>query len=133
MLDYLSGKVKESPRREFIYVGDDGAVMAIRVDDWKAIYLGNRAHRLQVWREPLVHLRMPLLFNLRRDPFEKSYENSNTYHDWMIDRAYVLGPMQVVASKFLMSMKDSPPSPTPGDWRLESLERQVKRMTTGGE
>jgi arylsulfatase A-like enzyme len=133
LVDYLSGKAKDSPRGEFIYVGDDGDVMAIRVDDWKAIYLENRAHQLQVWREPLVHLRLPLLFNLRRDPFEKSYENSNTYHDWMIDRAYVLGPMQVVASKFLMTMKDFPPSQKPGDWSLESLERQIKGMTVGGQ
>jgi arylsulfatase len=133
LVDYLSGKAKDSPRGEFIYVGDDGDVMAIRVGDWKAIYLENRAHQLQVWREPLVHLRLPLLFNLRRDPFEKAYENSNTYHDWMIDRAYVLGPMQVVASKFLMTMKDFPPSQKPGDWSLESLERQIKGMTVGGQ
>lgn len=133
MLDYLSGKVKDSPRNEFIYVGDDGDIMAIRVGDWKAVYLENRATQLQVWREPLVHLRMPLLFNLRRDPFEKSYENSNTYHDWMIDRAFVLGPMQVVASRFLMTLKDFPPSQKPGDWSLESLEKQVKSMNVGGE
>jgi arylsulfatase A-like enzyme len=133
MLDYLSGKTKESPRHEFIYVGDDGDIMAIRYDDWKAIYLENRAHQLQVWREPFVHLRLPLLFNLRRDPFEKAYENSNTYHDWVIDRAYVLGPMQVVASKFLMTLKDFPPSQKPGDWSLESLEKQIKSMTVGGQ
>ena len=133
MLDYLSGKVKDSPRQEFIYVGDDGAIMAIRVGDWKAIYLENRAKKLDVWREPPVHLRMPLLFNLRRDPFEKSYENSNTYHDWMIDRAFVLGPMQVVASRFLMTLKDFPPSQAPGDWSLQSLEDQIKRMNVGGE
>ncbi len=133
LLDYLSGKTDKSPRREFIYVGDDGNVMSVRYDDWKATYLENRAHQLQVWREPLVHLRMPLLFNLRRDPFEKAYENSNTYHDWMIDRAYVLGPMQVVASKFLMSLKEFPPSQTPGDWSLESLEKQIKNMTLSGK
>lgn len=133
LLDYLSGKTDKSPRREFIYVGDDGNVMSVRYDDWKATYLENRAHQLQVWREPLVHLRMPLLFNLRRDPFEKAYENSNTYHDWFIDRAYLLGPMQVVASKFLTSMKEFPPSQTPGDWSLESLEKQIKNMTVGGE
>lgn len=129
---YLSGKEKESPRKEFIYVGDDGDVMALRFNDWKAIYLENRAHQLQVWREPLVKLRMPLLFNLRRDPFEKAYENSNTYHDWMIDRAYVLGPMQMVASKFLMTMKEFPPSQKPGDWSLESLEKQIKSMNAAG-
>jgi arylsulfatase A-like enzyme len=133
LLDYLGGKVKESPRKEFIYVGDDGAVMAIRVGDWKAVYLENRAHQLDVWREPMVHLRLPLLFNLRRDPFEKSQQNSNTYHDWMIDRAFVLIPLQAVASKFLMTLKDYPPSQAPGDWSLDSLEKQIKGMTTAGK
>jgi arylsulfatase A-like enzyme len=133
LLDYLSGKTDKSPRNDFIYVGDDGDIMAIRVGDWKAIYLENRAKQLQVWREPLVKLRLPLLINLRRDPFEKAYENSNTYHDWMIDRAFVLGPMQFVASKFLLTMKEFPPSQTPGDWSLESLEKQIKGMTAPGK
>lgn len=133
LTDYLSGKAKDSPRKSFIYVGDDGNVMSIRVGDWKATYLENRAEQLQVWREPLIHLRLPLLFNLRRDPFEKSQHNSNTYHDWMIDRAFVLVPLQAVASEFLLSMKEFPPSQTPGDWSLDSLEKQIKRMTTAGE
>jgi arylsulfatase len=133
LLDYLSGKTEESPRDGFIYTNDAGDVVAIRVGDWKAIYLENRAHRLDVWREPFVHLRLPLLFNLRRDPFEKSQENSNTYHDWMIDRAFVLVPLQALASRFLMSMKEFPPSQTPGDWSLDTLEKQIKSMTTAGE
>lgn len=104
-------------------------ILAIRVGDWKAIYRENRAHRLDVWREPFVHLRLPLLFNLRRDPFEKSQHNSNTYHDWMIDRAFVLVPLQALASQFLLIMKDYPPSQTPGDWSLDTLEKQIKGMT----
>ena len=131
-LDYLSGKTDKSPRREFIYLNDAAEVVAIRFDDWKAVYLENRAEQLQVWREPFVQLRLPLLFNLRRDPFERAQHNSNTYHDWMIDRAYVLGPMQVVASRFLMTLKDYPPSQTPGDWSLQSLEKQIKHMTSEG-
>jgi arylsulfatase len=114
-------------------VNDGGEVVAIRVGDWKAIYLENRAHQLDVWREPFVHLRLPLLFNLRRDPFEKSQENSNTYHDWMIDRAFVLVPLQAVASEFLLSLKEFPPSQAPGDWSLDSLERQIKGMTVSGK
>jgi len=127
LLDYLSGKAKTSPRDGFIYVNDGGEVVAIRANDWKAIYLENRAHQLDVWREPFVHLRLPLLFNLRRDPFEKSQHNSNTYHDWMIDRAFVLVPLQALATKFLMTLKDFPPSQTPGDWSLDKLERQIKQ------
>jgi arylsulfatase A-like enzyme len=129
MLDYLSGKVEESPRNEFIYLNDAAEVVAIRVGDWKATYLENRAEQLQVWREPFVHLRLPLLTNLRRDPFEKAQHNSNTYHDWMIDRAFVLVPLQGVASRFLLTLKDFPPSQTPGDWSLETLEKQIKSMS----
>jgi arylsulfatase A-like enzyme len=132
LLDYLSGREKESPRKEFIYLNDAAEVVAIRVGDWKATYLENRAEQLDVWREPFVHLRLPLLFNLRRDPFEKSQHNSNTYHDWMIDRAFVLVPLQAVASKFLMTLKEFPPSQKPGDWSLDSLEKQIKGMTETG-
>ena len=132
-LDYLTGQTNASPRNEFIYLNDAAEVVAIRVGDWKAVYLENRAEQLQVWREPFVHLRLPLLFNLRRDPFEKAQHNSNTYHDWMIDRAFVLVPLQAVASKFLMTLKDFPPSQTPGDWSLDSLERQIKAMTVTGK
>jgi arylsulfatase len=133
MIDYLSGEAKESPRKEFIYVDDGGHVAAVRYADWKAVYLENRAHQLQVWREPFVQLRMPLLFNLRRDPFERAQHNSNTYHDWVIDRAFVFGPMQVVASKFLKTLKDYPPSQTPGDWSLATLEKRINDMNLGGK
>ncbi|MCA8989949.1 MAG: sulfatase-like hydrolase/transferase, partial [Planctomycetaceae bacterium] len=142
MLDYLkqAGTFKTiyedqnaSPRKEFIYVTDGGEVCAIRVGEWKAVYLENRAHQLQVWREPFINLRLPLVFNLRRDPFELAQHNSNTYHDWVIDRAYILGPMQTVASRFLLTLKDYPPSQTPGDWSLSTLEAQIKQMTLGGK
>jgi hypothetical protein len=97
------------------------------VGDWKATYLENRAISCRSGANPR-HLRLPLLFNLRRDPFEKSQQNSNTYHDWMIDRAFRAGPMQAVASEFLMTMKEFPPSQTPGDWSLDSLEKQIKKQ-----
>ena len=129
-LDYLSGKTDQSPRNEFIYLNDAAEVVAIRVGDWKATYMENRAKQLQVWREPFIHLRAPMLANLRRDPFEKAQESANNYNDWYIDRAFVLVPLQGVASKFLMTLKDFPPSQKPGDWSLESLEKQVKGMAT---
>jgi arylsulfatase len=142
MLDYLSNadsyetideNISASPRKQFIYVTDGGKVAAIRVGDWKAVYLENRADRLQIWKEPFVELRTPDLYNLRRDPFEKAKIGSNTYEDWYIDRAYMLGPMQVVATQFLMTMKDYPPSQTPGDWSLSTIEKQIESMTLGGQ
>ncbi|MFO0810944.1 MAG: arylsulfatase [Gemmataceae bacterium] len=76
-LDYLTGKAKDSPRHEFMYVGDEGQIMAIRYDDWKVVFLEQRVEsRLQIWAEPFTELRTPLLFNLRRDPFEKAQHGS---------------------------------------------------------
>jgi arylsulfatase len=128
MLDYLSGKAKESPRQSFIYADDGGNIAAIRVGDWKAVYLESRADGLQIWKEPFVELRAPDLYNLRRDPFEKAKIGANTYEDWYLDRAYLLGPMQVVASKFLLTLKDYPPSQAPGDWSFDGLEKKIKGM-----
>jgi arylsulfatase len=131
MLDYLSGKTQESPRHEFIYVNDDGQVVALRYDAWKAVFLENRGQAFGVWREPFIELRVPLLFHLRRDPFERAQHNSNTYNDWFLDRVYVLVPMQQFVGKFLLSMKDYPPSQTPGSFNLEKIQKQIESATGG--
>ena len=123
--------IKASPRKEFIYVNDDGAVVAIRLGDWKGVFLENRAETFQIWREPFTELRIPLLFNLRRDPFEKAQHNSNTYHDWFLDRAFVLVPMQQVAGKFFQTLGEYPPSQTPGSFNLEKVQEQIKNAARG--
>ncbi len=130
-LPYLTGEVEESPRHEFIYVNDDGNIVAMRYDDWKAVFLENRGQAFGVWMEPFVELRVPLLFNLRRDPFEKAQHNSNTYYDWMLDRVYVIVPMQQLAGKFLKTMQDYPPSQSPGSFNLEKIKKQIESAAGG--
>jgi arylsulfatase len=125
--DYLAGRVAESPRKEFWYVNDDGQIVAARYTDWKLVFLENRGQGFGVWREPFVELRVPLLFNLRRDPFEKSQHSSNTYDDWFLDRAFVAVPLQAMAVKFLTTMKEFPPSQTPGSFNLSRIEEQLRR------
>ena len=66
-------------------MSDDGDVMAVRVGDWKFVFEEQRANQMRVWGEPIVKLRVPLIFNLRRDPFERAQYNSNTYYDWMVE------------------------------------------------
>ncbi len=126
LLDYLSGKVKESPRNEFFYVNDDAQIVAIRYSDWKVVFLENRGEAFGVWREPFIEIRVPLLFNLRRDPFERAQHNSNTYNDWMLDRAFVIVPLQTIAGKFLMTMKEYPPSQSPGSFNLSKIEEKLR-------
>jgi arylsulfatase len=130
-LDYLTGKSKASPRKEFFYVNDDGQVVAIRYEDWKTVFLENRGQAFGVWREPFTELRVPLLFNLRRDPFEKAQHNSNTYNDWFLERVFVLVPLQQLAGKFLLTMKDYPPSQTPGSFNLEKIQKSLESSKSG--
>ncbi len=131
MLDYLSRKVKKSPRNEFWYVNDDGQVVAARYQAWKVVFLENRGQAFEVWREPFVELRIPLLFNLRRDPFEKAQHNSNTYNDWFLDRPFVIVPIQGLATRFLMTMQEFPPSQSPGAFNLSKIEKQLQNMGGG--
>jgi arylsulfatase len=130
MLDYLTGKAKESPRNEFWYVNDDGQIVAARYQDWKAVFLENRGEAFVVWREPFTELRVPLLFNLRRDPFEKAQHNSNTYNDWFLDRVFVIVPIQGLAAQFLQTMKEYPPSQSPGSFNLSKIEEQLRKSAT---
>jgi arylsulfatase len=132
-LDYLSGKTKESARKGFIYVDDGGSIAALRFGDWKTMFLENRAKQLQIWLEPFVELRAPYLFNLRRDPFEKALHGSNTYYDWYIDRAYIIISMQAYALQFLATLKEFPPSQTPGDWSLGKIQKQIENMVPQGK
>ncbi len=127
----FSENIKASPRKEFFYVNDDGQMVAIRLGDWKAVFLENRADAFQIWREPFTELRIPLLFNLRRDPFEKAQIDANVYHDWFLNRPYVIVPMQQLAGKFFKTLADYPPSQTPGSFNLEKVQEQINNAATG--
>ena len=128
---YLKGETDSSPRHEFWYVNDDGQVVAARYDDWKVVFLENRGQAFGVWQEPFTELRVPAVFNLRRDPFEKAQHNANIYFDWLLDRAFVIVPIQALASRFLQTMQDYPPSQTPGSFNLSAIEEKLKAGMSG--
>jgi arylsulfatase len=127
----IDDDVAACPRKEFFYVNDDGQMVAIRLGPWKAVFLENRADAFQIWREPFVELRVPLMFNLRRDPFEKAQIDANVYHDWVLDRAFVIVPMQQIAAKFFKSLAEYPPSQSPGSFNLEKIQKQIENAAGG--
>ena len=91
LLPYLTGKEKKSPRKVFIYFSDDGDVVALRYDNWKVVFMEQRCQgTLRVWAEPFTPLRVPKLFNLRTDPYERADITSNTYYDWFLHHAYII-------------------------------------------
>ncbi len=120
-----------SPRKEIFYFTDDGDLSALRYGDWKLIFLEQRVEAtFQAWAEPFVPLRIPLIFNLRRDPYERAQITSNTYYDWMIDRVYLLVPAQVYVGKFLQTFVEYPPRQKAASFSLEQV--MEKLQTAGG-
>ncbi|ROU00731.1 arylsulfatase [Marinobacter sp. R17] len=128
MVDYFSGNTDKSPRNEFWYANDDGNVVAARYDAWKIVFLENRGQAFGVWQEPFVELRVPQIFNLRRDPFEKAQHNANIYYDWLLDHAFIIVPIQALATQFLKTMEEYPPSQSPGSFNLSSIEKKLSSM-----
>jgi arylsulfatase len=129
MLDYLKGETPESPRKGFVYVNDDGDIVAVRWEDWKVVYQENRGRRFGVWREPFTDLRVPLLFNLRRDPFERAQHNANVYEDWALDRVFILFGANKLAAQFLQTLSKYPPSQTPGSFNLDNVKKKIEQMS----
>ncbi|MBC2735597.1 MAG: arylsulfatase [Desulfobacteraceae bacterium] len=120
----------ESPRKEIFYFSDDGDLTALRYADWKLIFMEQKATgTFRVWMEPFVPLRVPLIENLRRDPYERAEITSNTYFDWMIDRAFLLVPAQEYVGNFLMTFKDYPPRMKAASF---SLDKVMEIITTPG-
>ena len=129
-LPYLTGEVDQGPRNEIFYFSDTGELTALRYQDWKMIFMEQRAEAtLQAWIEPFTPLRVPLIFNLRRDPFERAQLTSNTYYDWLIDHIFLLVPAQEYVAGFLGTFQDFPPRQRPAsfsiDQVLENLETTV--------
>jgi arylsulfatase len=125
LLPYLKGEVKESPRKGFLYWSDDGDLMALRVNQWKMTFMEQRAHGLDVWKEPMVSLRGPDIYNLRSDPFERAKDEAPMFYGkWMADRAFLLVPAQAIVGEFLKTFKDFPPRQKPASFSIDqALEK----------
>jgi arylsulfatase A-like enzyme len=111
LLPYLTGKAKESPRKFFVYFSDDGDVLGMRFDNWKIVFMEQRCSgTLQVWAEPFTKLRVPKIYNLRTDPYERADVTSNTYYEWFLHHAYFIYVAQTAAAKFAATFKDFAPA-----------------------
>jgi arylsulfatase len=113
------------PRKEFLYWTDDGSVAALRYDQWKLVFLEQRGHGLEVWQEPFVELRLPKLFNLRSDPFERADHEALGYAQWRIDRLFAFAPAGAYVARWLQSFREYPPRQKPGSFNLERVMESV--------
>ena len=122
---FLSGKAKEPPRSEFLYWSDGGELTALRFERWKAVFAEQRAHGLDVWAEPFVSLRLPRIFDLQGDPFERAEKDSMLYDRWWIDHVFLLIPAQAYVTKWLGSFKEFPPRQKAASFSIDQVINQL--------
>ncbi|BBZ43487.1 arylsulfatase [Mycobacterium parmense] len=130
-LPYITGQTDESPRTHFFYVSDDGDLTALRFDNWKFVFLEQRCvGTMQIWAEPYVELRVPKLFNLRTDPYERADITSNTYYDWMVDHIFLFVPAQAYVAKMLETLVEFPQRQKSASFSMDQVMAKLRDATT---
>jgi arylsulfatase len=120
LLPYLTGQTKESPRKLFIYISDDGDILACRYDNFKFTFMEQRCPgTLQVWAEPFTRLRIPKIYNLRTDPYEFADITSNRYWDWYLYHAYMIMAAQKIVGAWAQTFRDFPPIQSPNSFTID--------------
>ena len=133
LLPYLTGEIAHSPRPGLVYFSDDGDVLAIRYDNWKVVFMEQRAQgTLQIWAEPFVTLRVPKLYNLRTDPYERADITSNTYYDWILRNDYLILAAGGLVTQFLATFEEFPPRQRPATFGIDQAVEKLQAFLTGG-
>jgi arylsulfatase len=124
---FLAGQEAKSPRPGFFYFSDDGDLTAVRMDNWKQVFMEQRVTgTLQVWAEPFTLLRVPKLFNLRTDPYEWADTTSNTYWDWLLDHAFLAVPTQAIVGEFLATFQEFPPRQKAASFTVDQVMEKLQ-------
>jgi arylsulfatase len=133
LLPYLTGETDKSPRPGLVYFSDDGDVLAIRYDNWKVVFMEQRVQgTLRIWAEPFVALRVPKLFNLRTDPFERADVTSNTYYDWLLDHTYIALAAMALVTQYLATFEEFPPRQKAASFTIDQAVEKLEAALTSG-
>jgi arylsulfatase A-like enzyme len=134
LLPYLTGETDRSPRNVFFYFSDDGDVLAIRFDNWKIVFMEQRVQgTLQIWAEPFVSLRVPKLFNLRTDPFERADITSNTYYSWLMESDYIILAATTLVAQFLATFEEFPPRQKAASFTIDQVVEKLENALASGK
>jgi len=124
---YLTGQVEKSPRVSFLYINDDQQLVALRYDNWKLVFMEQRANgQLLLWANPFTGLRLPKMFNLRTDPYERADITSNTYYDWELDHAFLVVPAQDFVAQFLATFREYPQRQKAASFNLDEVLAKLR-------
>jgi arylsulfatase len=126
LMPALRGEAKDWPRQEFFYFSDDGDLVGLRYNRWKAVFAEQRSAGIDVWQDPLIPLRFPKLFDLWGDPFERADHDSEYYGDWRARRMFILVPAQAYVAQFLQSFKAFPPRQKPATFSIDQVLQKLQ-------
>jgi len=126
-LPYLTGQQPKSARTEYYYFSDDGDLVAMRMGDWKLVFGEQRAPgNLLIWANPFTKLRLPKLFNLRQDPYERADVTSDQYYDWTVKNVFIAQQGVFNAAKFLETFVAYPPSQKAPSFSVDQIMEDVQ-------
>jgi arylsulfatase A-like enzyme len=125
---YLKGEVERGPRREFFYFTDNGDLTAVRYDDWKVTFKTIKGNLFTGTEEST---NVPLVTNLRQDPWERYQDQSMMYARWWGDKLWTLIPSAAIVGQFLQTFKEYPPSQVSGTFGVEKALRAIEAGSRG--
>jgi arylsulfatase A-like enzyme len=133
LVPYLTGEAEHSPRKGLVYFSDDGDVLALRYDNWKVVFMEQRVEGgLQIWSDPFVTLRVPKLYNLRTDPFERADVTSNTYWDYLLGSGYLALAGSTLVAQFLATFEEFPPRQKAASFTIDQVMEKLESVITSG-
>ena len=99
---YWTGKSEDSARDHLFYYYES-KLTAVRMGPWKWHFSTKEDYYANV-----VPRTVPLVFNLRMDPFE-TYDNKDSYGHLMQKVSWLIQPMGQLIGQHLTTLKDYPP------------------------
>jgi arylsulfatase len=127
-LPLLTGQQDKSARKEFFYFNDDAQLVAMRYENWKIVFCEQKTvGTMAIWAEPFTCLRVPKMFNLRMDPYERADITSNTYYDWLLQHAFLAVPAQALVGQFIETFRDYPPRQKPSTFNLDEVLEKMQK------
>jgi arylsulfatase A-like enzyme len=127
-MPFFKGEVAEGPRREIFFCDDNGNLNALRYNQWKIHFAWIEGHLFTGTR---TTANVPLVVNLREDPFERTPFESDSYRRFQADKLWVLVPAQAIAGEFVQSFSEYPPSQRVGSMNLDQVMEALRSGASG--
>jgi len=127
-LPYFKGEVSKGPRHEFYYFTDSGDLTALRYNDWKVSF---KTIKGNLFTGSEQGTNVPLVTNLRQDPWERYQNQSMLYGKWWGEKLWTLIPATTIVGQFLESFKEYPPSAPPSNFGVSDALKALEQGSRG--